>query len=61
MFDGHSQEFGSGTLVEEVDSFHAGIFFVADLQLVELAEKIYKLLHNLHPILAKPVLNGNAI
>lgn len=42
------------TLVEEVDGLHAGVLFIADLQLVELTEQIDQLLHHLHAILAKP-------
>ena len=50
-------EDGEGTLVQEVDGFHAGIFLIADLQLVELAEKINELLHNLHSVLTEPFVN----
>lgn len=41
------------TLVEEVDGLHAGIFLIADLQLMELTEQIDQLLHHLHPILTE--------
>lgn len=41
------------TLVEEVDGFHTGILFIADLQLVELAKQIYQPLHDFHPILTE--------
>ncbi len=41
------------TLVEEVDGFHAGIFLVADLQLVKLAKQINQPLHHLHAVLTE--------
>lgn len=42
------------TLVEEVDGFHAGIFLVANIQLMELVEQINQPLHYIHSIFAKP-------
>lgn len=47
------------TLIKEVDGLHAGIFLIADLQLMELTEQIDQLLHHLHPILTETTHTNN--
>lgn len=42
-----------GTLVQEVDGFHAGVLLIADLQLIKLAIEINQPLHHFHAVLTE--------